>query len=333
MVTAIRPSVVQHITISGSTSQSSSQAVALVRLTVQYLNYAKLTALSETLVVFRQQIQESMVSWANLSLAPHQIRLELKPGSVLVKASIRDLSPAPIKKWTSEMHATRLLKAKLEASISSIAGIHSACTGPIAITDITVTAQDAPGMTSPLVVALIVVNTLFILGMLLLAWFLIGPNPVLSWCHSRAEADSTSLQPRVSVEVFHGSNPHLGEEFQALQKKGWSGDFGSQWAQERRILVQRIPNLPRRQTRPAPRSESLQTIFETDSDGATMSPVATPVNAGSINWDATPDNPLAHGDSFACQARDLGFSDKTSREVLEECGGNKDRALALLSAA
>lgn len=326
MVTSKRHSVAQQNVSSSSTSQRSSQAVAFVRLKVEYLNFAKLTALSETLAIFRQKVQESMVSWANLSVAPQQIRLEFKPGSVLVDASIIDLSPAQIEKWTSEVNPLTFqheisLKAKLEASISGIAGIHSACTGPIAISDIKAgtekTPQDSPSMTSIMMAAaFILVNTVFILSMLLLARSLVGTGSVLSLCNAQAEAEDRVLQPTdVSVEAFRGPREQPGQG-QPLSR--WRGGLGDQRIKDQRILIQRNP---KKQGQTVPTRSALCTIFESEAEAT---PSVAPLESA---------NPSASGDNFALRARALGFSDKIAREVLEECGGNKDRALAMLAAA
>lgn len=294
-----------------------------VRLTVQHLNYAKLTALSETLAAFRQTVHEAIACMVNVSLAPQQFSLELNPGSVSVKARIRDLSPVQIHKWKSETHATEALKANLEDGISGIAGIDSACTGPITVTDIEAGTQKSPqvptSMTTIVAVAIIVVNTVFVIGMLFLARLLAGPSQmpslVRSSCHT-CHPPQVEAQPRTVSAATAASLASAELEGKAVQKSRWPG-FGREWdrPQDQTTPVRTLAKHQRVSPAASQPKSMLQTIFETESDAASSH---TSANGGDV---------------FVSRARELGFSDKIALEVLEECGGNQERALAMLSAA
>lgn len=124
-------------------SKGSTLAVAFVRLIVQHLDYAKLVALSATCIALEEQVQQTLATLIGHSLLPQQIQVQLQPGSVLVDARVVDPTPAQIRHWQSKLNTTLGFEANLQASILGISGIQSACTGPVAITNVEAGVEEA----------------------------------------------------------------------------------------------------------------------------------------------------------------------------------------------
>lgn len=249
-----------------------------MRLTVQHVDFAKLVALSDTCLALEEQVQQTLAALVGHSLQPKQIQVQLRPGSVLVDARVVNPSSAQVQRWQSEMKARWTLEANLQASISGISGIHSACTGPVAISNVSAgieeLAAESPHISTHIImVAIIALNLGFVLGMLIVARNLLGPGEAPFAQHG-AQNKSEPVQPRqvswATAALLSSSAASLGNDVPAEGGQGQSRMEAIQEQEE--FLEDETPPVrqavARSRHRSAPHGfvSSLQTIFEVESD-------------------------------------------------------------------
>jgi len=133
----LRPSSL-NITTKAAAGVSSKMAAVLIFWTVKHLDFARLQSLPPVLQEFQRHVRETLASEVGYWIPPDWIKLQLTPGSVRVRARLEAFSKDEADAWHADLGASVVpLGRRLVLSISSVPGISAACTGNIAVTDVT----------------------------------------------------------------------------------------------------------------------------------------------------------------------------------------------------
>jgi len=134
---AARPSSL-HVTKSVAAGIASNKAAVLISLTVKQVDFALLHSMPHVFEDFQRHVQNALASEVGNWIPPEWIKLRLTPGSVRVSARLAAFSNDEADTWHAELRASVVpLRERLVSSISSVPGINAACTGHIAVTDVT----------------------------------------------------------------------------------------------------------------------------------------------------------------------------------------------------
>jgi len=105
----------------------------IMSMTVENLDYTKLTLQRKLLDDFRSSVCKTVAAETGDSLAAEEIRLQIMPGSVRVVANVNSSmlqGPPP------RLRASEHFRARLVASISGVADISAASTGDLSVVDL-----------------------------------------------------------------------------------------------------------------------------------------------------------------------------------------------------
>jgi len=101
-------------------------------MTVENLDYTKLMSQRRLLGDFRSSVCETLAAETGDSLTAKDIQLQLMPGSVHVVANVN----TSVLQGPSRLNTSAILRARLVASISRVAGISTVSTGEISVVDL-----------------------------------------------------------------------------------------------------------------------------------------------------------------------------------------------------
>lgn len=125
---------------------ASRKAAVLILLTVQQVDFALLRALPPVFEEFQRHVQKAVASEVGYWIPPEWIKLRLTPGPVFrrgsalrVSARLQAFSRGEADAWHAQLRVAAVrLRRRLVSSIAGVPGISAACTGHVAVTDVTV---------------------------------------------------------------------------------------------------------------------------------------------------------------------------------------------------
>mmetsp|Transcript_76261 Transcript_76261/g.150835 ORF Transcript_76261/g.150835 Transcript_76261/m.150835 type:complete len:629 (+) Transcript_76261:169-2055(+) len=137
---------------------TSGEVTVLIWMTVQNVDYTKLTADPRLLERFQVCIQSTLAKQAASWLIPGTMQLGLKPGSVRVDVTARARDGHAADKWRTKEGQGLDLEAKLSESVNDLPGLSAVCTGTPAVNDVGLAVQNVqgPSWTLPVSVFLVV---------------------------------------------------------------------------------------------------------------------------------------------------------------------------------
>jgi len=123
-------------------SSSDLNAVVLVKMIVENLDYERLRSLGDVQARFQRGVAGAIAYEAGHGMKADEIQVKLAPGSVHVSANINKLTGAEAMRLQSKLVSSALsLRALLTSSISQVAGIDKACTGTVTVTQLQARAE------------------------------------------------------------------------------------------------------------------------------------------------------------------------------------------------
>jgi len=146
-------------------------------MTVQHLDYSRLTATPELLHDFERTLKILIAGEVGSGVNPSKVLLALQAGSVRVKATVPGLEGPVAERASSALGQTPSFPGKLAESIANVRGIEAASTGTIAVTDVAASSSGADGGGSPLVLVACLAAAVVALLLILVLFFLRRPEP------------------------------------------------------------------------------------------------------------------------------------------------------------
>jgi len=151
----------------------AEECPVFLSLTLQNVGYRRLLANPGLRAAFEAQVCGAIALEAGHGIAPDHVLLDLKEGSVAIKATIVSLSTDIAAAVESQLKATTRLGPRVAQSVGAVQGIAEVSTGLITVTGISTTGpvlSDAPlipgiGSMKPLSISCIAAGSLALLAM------------------------------------------------------------------------------------------------------------------------------------------------------------------------
>jgi len=308
-------------------------------MTVQNVGYKKLLADPRIRAAFEAQVRGAVAVEAGHGIPPDKVQLSLRQGSVIVKATIDDLSPDTAVVVQSQLKSSQGLGLRVAESVSAVQGIGEISTGHIIVANISASSpvltdeqlsgdKGAGFVLTPLSVGLVAVGSTALVSALLCLVCSCGRK-------RKPSGGGYSLAPK--DDLTPDLTPHLMDEDSPLQQEKDSNghDMGPDIRETSVVHPEPEATLAPRAT-PEEAPEPLPSHQRAPAEASPPPAPLPPARQAAPLPDAEPAADSAEADAayaaFIRLADDMGFPENEAGAALAEAGGNSERALQRLLA-